>query len=115
MTPQNIQFIFTLLIVGGLIYVLYLNYKEKFCLDPQKCRDDMLVNIDGENPFSEIDKIVEPNNPFYTSSMVVPKDNKYFKEKKGKYLINANMVYMDLDNEEVNSNQLPYGKLFIAP
>lgn len=115
MTPQDIQFIFTLLIVGGLIYVLYLNYKEKFCLDPQKCKDNTLVNMDGENPFAEIDKIVEPNNPFYTSSMVVPKDNTYFKEKKGKYLVNANMVYMDLDNEELNSNQLPHGKLFIAP
>lgn len=115
MTPQDIKFIITLVLVAGLLYLLIQKYNEKFCLNPQKCADTTLVDMEGNNPFAEIDKIVEPNNPFYTSSMVVPKDNTYFKEKKGKYLINSNMPYMDLENENLNSQQLPHGKLFIAP
>ena len=115
MFHQDIQFVITSIVVGVLLYVLYLNLKEKFCVNPQQCADNTLVDMEGNNPFAEIDKIVEPNNPFYTSSMVVPKDNTYFNEKKGKYLINSNMPYMDLENENLNSQQLPHGRLFIAP
>ena len=115
MTPQDIKVIITLILVSGLRYLLIQKCNEKFCLTPQKCADSTVVDMEGYNPFTEIDKIVEPNNPFYTSSMVVPKNNVYFKEKKGKYLTNANMPYMDLENENLNSNQLPHGKLFIAP
>lgn len=115
MTPQDIKFAVTLILAIGLTYVLIQRFTEKYCVDPQNCADTTLVNMDGSNPFAEIDKVVEPNNPFYTSSMVVPKDMTYFNEKKGKYLINSNMPYMDLENENLNVNQLPHGKLFIAP
>jgi hypothetical protein len=115
MLNQDIKFIIILTIVGGLFYLLIYNCKELFCINPLKCADTNLVNMEGNNPFLEIDKIVEPNNPYYTTSMVIPENNTYIKEKKNQYLINSNMVYMDLENENINTSQLPNGKLFIYP
>ena len=68
------------------------------------------------NPFEETDEIVEPNNPFYTSKMVVLNNpNTKYENVKNKYLVKKNMEYMKLEDDEVNKHLLPHGTLFVGP
>ena len=68
------------------------------------------------NPFEETDEIVEPNNPFYTSKMVVLNNpNTKYENVKNKYLVKKNIEYMKLEDDEVNKHLLPHGLLFVGP
>ena len=68
------------------------------------------------NPFEEMDEIVEPNNPFYTSKMVVLNSpNTKYENVKNKYLVKKNMEYMKLEDDELNKHLLPNGSLFVGP
>lgn len=91
-------------------YILY--KKEALCIEPSKCGTTELENV------LNYDYTTEPNNPFYTHEMVVPKlPSKYSGENvKNRYLNNANKVYSDIDNDILNASLVPKpGALFVYP
>ena len=83
---------------------------EGLCMNPSaSCRDTTLVPY-LSNPKSIS---VEPRNPWESSSMVIPEKlpNSY-ENVKNNYLVKANQVYLDYDNDVLNKELLPHGLLF---
>lgn len=108
--------LFLVLVCLGIIYVLIINLlskqKESLCINPIKCGTTELENV------LKYDWKTEPNNPFYTSQMVVPKlPKKYSGENiKSIYLNNANKIYSDIDNDILNALLVPKSNnLFVYP
>lgn len=101
-----------ILVVYFLLYKYISVKKEPLCIEPSKCGTTELENV------LNYDYTTEPNNPFYTHEMVVPKLlSKYSGEAvKNRYLNNANKVYSDIDNDILNSSLVPKpGTLFVYP
>lgn len=103
-----------LLIFVILILILVYKYNKK-----QNYKNSINISEISEelpNPFEKSDEVVEPNNPFYTSKMVVLNHpNTKFENVKKDYLVKKNMEYMRLDDDELNKNLLPQGCLFVGP
>lgn len=101
-----------IVIIYMLIMKLISQHKESLCINPNKCGTTELENI------LKYDWKTEPNNPFYTSQMVVPKiPQKYSGENiKNVYLNNANKVYSDIENDILNASLVPKNNyLFVYP
>jgi hypothetical protein len=108
--------LFLVLVCLGVVYALIVkllaNQKETLCINPVKCGTTELENV------LKYDWKTEPNNPFYTSHMVVPKlPEKYSGENvKTTYLNNANKVYGDIENDMLNAALVPKSDyLFVYP
>ena len=68
------------------------------------------------HPFEEKDVEVEPNNPYYTSNMVVMnRPNLKYEKVKNNYLVKKNMEYIKVDDDELNKSLLPQGTMFAHP
>jgi hypothetical protein len=111
---MNLLFIvLALIIVVYFLLYKYISYKkEALCIAPSKCGTTELENV------LNYDYTTEPNNPFYTHEMVVPKlPSKYSGENvKNRYLENANKVYSEIDNDILNAALVPKpGLLFVYP
>jgi hypothetical protein len=109
-----------LIIILIFIIILYiflnryiLNKKiEPLCINPRSCGTFELENV------LQYDWKTEPNNPFYTHEMVVPKlPEKYSGENtKLTYLNNANLIYSDIENDLLNAGLVPkFGMPFVYP
>lgn len=114
MIKQLVIVIILIIVIYYLLnkYILYTNTTEELCIDPKKCGTTELEQV------LNYDWVTEPNNPFYTHEMVVPKlDSKFSGENiKSRYLENANKVYSDIDNDIINAELIPkQGQLFIYP
>lgn len=108
--------LFLILVCLGVVYALIIKLvskqKEALCINPVKCGTTELENV------LKYDWKTEPNNPFYTSHMVVPKlPEKYSGENvKNTYLNNANKVYTDIENDMLNASLVPKPDyLFVYP
>ena len=96
---------------------LYLNdylfiKNEGLCMNPIKCGSTELEHV------LKYDWETEPNNPFYTNNMVVPKlPDAYSGENiKSNYLHNANNIYSDIENDLLNAALVPkHGMTFVYP
>jgi hypothetical protein len=109
---QLIITIILIIITYFLLNKYLINYRENLCINPRKCGTTELENV------LQYDWQTEPNNPFYTNNMVIPQlSNKYSGENiKNQYLINANKIYSDIDNDILNANLVPKtGTTFIYP
>ena len=112
MIKQLILVIILIIIIYFLLnkYILY--NTEELCIDPKKCGTTELEQV------LNYDWTTEPNNPFYTHEMVVPRlPSKFSGENvKSQYLVNANKIYSDIDNDALNAQLIPeQGKLFVYP
>lgn len=112
MIKQLVIVIILIIIIYYLLdkYILYSN--EELCIDPKNCGTTELEQV------LNYDWNTEPNNPFYTHEMVVPKlPSKYSGENvKSQYLENANKVYSDIENDLLNAQLVPeQGQLFVYP
>ena len=108
--------LFLVLVCLGVVYALIVKLmakqKEALCINPVKCGTTELESV------LKYDWKTEPNNPFYTSHMVVPKlPEKYSGENiKNTYLNNANKVYSDIENDMLNAALVPKSNyLFVYP
>ena len=109
---QVFYFAVFICIIGYIIYLTTKKNKEPLCINPQQCGTTELENV------LKYDWKTEPNNPFYTSHMVVPKlPEKYSGENvKNNYLNNANIVYADIENDMLNAALVPKpGMPFVYP
>lgn len=93
---------------------------EGLCMRPSgSCRDYSLIDALGQ-PYSPPNGHgIEPNDisRYMTSSMVIPEllpeDHENAKKK---FLTNANLVYLDYENDRLNKELLPSGGLlFTSP
>lgn len=111
-----LKYLITLIILICIVFYLVNKYivynKEALCINPIKCGTTELEHV------LNYDWSTEPNNPFYTHEMVVPKlPSKYSGENvKIDYLNNANKIYSDIDNDILNAQLMPkQGQLFVYP
>lgn len=92
---------------------------EGLCIRPSgSCRDYQLVDPLGQPYSPPSGHGIEPNDArFMTSSMVIPDALPQTHEMaKNKFLTNANLVYLDYENDELNQSLLPPGgMLFTSP
>ncbi len=108
---QSIVVICVVLLLMLLYYIVKKNRTNNFINTSQINKTKNLPN-----PFEETDEVVEPNNPFYTSKMVVLNNPKTkYENVKNKYLVKKNMEYMKLEDDDINKNLLPNGVLFVGP
>ena len=124
----NGQMIVVAVIVLVLIFLLIRNIikmkraemqVEGLCIRPSgSCRDYELVDPLGQPYSPPSGHGIEPNDSrFMTSSMVIPDIRPQTHESaKNKFLTNANLVYLDYENDQLNQALLPPGgRLFTSP
>ena len=100
--------IFCVVIIGLLICYLLKKNRNNF--------KNIVNKPELQHPFEEKDQEVIPNNPYYTSNMVVMnKPNLKYEKVKNNYLVKKNMEYMKIDDDELNKNLLPQGTMFAHP
>ncbi len=89
--------------------------KEGLCVDPVKCGSGKLVDFVTGLPYvplrSQVHS-VEPVDKYLTSNMVISNQPVKMEKQKINYLIDANRVYADVDNDRLNKELLPKGILF---
>ena len=111
MNNKLVFLILVILITIGTLYFINKKSAEPLCVNPIDCGTKELQKV------LEYDLKTEPNNPFYTHEMVVPKMKDFsFEKEKLKYLEKANIVYQDLSNDLLNANLVPKRDyLFVYP
>lgn len=111
---KNLLCILILIIIIYFFIYKYLNYKKK----------EKYYNLKLNNDTKELEQILnydwktEPNNPFYTNNMIIPKMNSNYSGEnvKYKYLNNSNKPYLDIENDMINASLIPKkNELFIYP
>ncbi len=89
--------------------------KEGLCVDPVKCGSGKLVDLVTGLPYDPLHsqvRSVEPVDKYLTSNMVISNQPANMEKQKVNYLIDANRVYADVENDRLNKELLPRGILF---
>ena len=116
---SNIEFTGGLVLVLALLFLLGRNIikmnradtqVEGLCIRPSgSCRDYALVDSLGQPYSPPGGHGIEPNDArFHTASMVIPDQLPQTHESaKTRFLTNANLVYLDWENDQLNKELLP--------